>query len=97
MGDRYLAGKTHNSATLEVDLDEVNTHLKVPQKDQSYKYNNNRRNNKGKVLKRSPSPYARDNKGKQNQNPAYKGKDFNENFQASKSKEPTQSTSKDKA
>lgn len=94
-GDRYPAGKNHNSTTLEVDLDE-STHLKVPQRDQLYKYNNNRRNNKGKFLKRSLSPYARDKKGKQVQNPAYKGKNFNDSFQANKAKEPAQSTSKDK-
>lgn len=97
-GDRYPIGKNHNSTNLEVKTDETGSHLKVPnnQRDQQYKYNNNRRNDKGKFLKRSVSPYARENKGKQNQNPGYKGRNFNENFQANKAKEPTQSTSKDK-
>lgn len=83
-----------------MELEENTSYLKVPnsEKDNSFRYNNNRRNDKGKFLKRSQSPYARDVKGKEkvSPNPAYKGKNFDENFQANKSG-PVQSTSKDKA
>lgn len=100
-GDKYPAGKSHNSTSLEVDPDDNTSYLKVPNnaQDKNFCYNNNRRNDKGKFLKRSQSPYAREGKGKEKQspNPAYKGKNLDENFQSNKFKEPNQSTSKDKA
>lgn len=102
-GDRYPAGKNHNSATLEVESDETVTYLKVPnhQGGQGGKYMNNRRNNKGKFIKRSSSAYAKDNKGKEkdSQGSGYKGKNFDVNFQANKpnNANATQSSSKDKA
>lgn len=99
-GDKYPNGKNHNSTNLEVDVEEDSSRLKVPntQRDQNSRYNNNRRNDRGKFLNRSQSPYARDNKGKdkQPQNSSYKGKKFDENFNSNKSKEPAQSTSKEK-
>lgn len=95
-GDRYPTGKNHNSTNLEVETEESTSHLKVPANQN--KYNNNCRNDKGKFLKRSPSPYARENKdGKRTQTSGYKGRNFDENYQANKTKEPIQSTSKDKA
>lgn len=102
-GDRYPVGKNHNSASIDVDLDDDGSYLKVPgaQKENNVKYNNNRRNDRGKFLKRSQSPYARDGKGKekQNSNQGYKGKFFDENYHANKSKrkDATPSTSKDTA
>lgn len=99
-GNRYPQGKNHNSTNLEVELEEGTSYLKVPggDKDTSFRYNNNRRNEKGKFLKRSQSPYARENKGKEKAPPnsAYKGKNYDENFQANKAKDNVQSTSKDK-
>lgn len=102
-GDRYPTGKNHNSATLDVDLEDSVTYLKVPnnQISSANKYSNNRRNDKGKFIRSSASPYNRDNKqkDKQHQNSGYKGKNFDENYQANKanSNAPVQSTSKDKA
>lgn len=99
-GNKYPQGKNHNSANLEVESEENTSYLRVPgvERDTSFRYNNNRRNEKGKFLKRSQSPYARENKGKDKapHNSAYKGKNFDENFQATKTKDPVQSTSKDK-
>lgn len=84
-----------------MDLEEGSLYLKVPNagRDKNNRYINNRRNDKGKFLKQSQSPYARENKGKEKQstNPAYKAKNYDENFQANKSKDPVQFTSKDKA
>lgn len=98
-GDKYPLGKNHNSTNLEVEIDGDGSRLKPPniQKDNNNRFNNNRRNDKGKFLNRSQSPYTRDPKGKQPQNYSYKGKNFDENFQAGKSKDLHQSTSKDKA
>lgn len=100
-GNKYPQGKNHNSANLEVELEENTSYLKVPgfEKDTSFCYNNNRRNDKGKFLKRSQSPYTRENKGKEKAPPnsSYKGKNFDGNFHANKSKDPVQSTSKEKA
>lgn len=102
-GDKYPAGKNHNSATLEVDLQEAGTYLKVPnnQVNPNNKYLNNHHNDKGKFIRSSASPYNRDNKAKEKQthNSGYKGRNFDENYQANKSSNstPTQSTSKDKA
>ena len=102
-GDKYPLGKNHNSATLEVEFEESVTYLKVPnnQNTSTNKYLNNRRNDKGKFIRSSASPYNRENKSKdkQTQNTGYKGKNFDENYQANKNNTsaPTQSTSKDKA
>lgn len=90
-------------ASIDVDLDNNGSYLKVPgaHKEQNIKYNNNRRNNRGKFLKHSQSPYARDGKGKekQNQTQGYKGNFFDENYHTNKTKqiESSPSTSKETA
>lgn len=102
-GDRYPAGKNHNSSTLEVECEESVTYLKVPnhQGGQGGRYLNNRRNDKGKFIRCSASPYAKENKGKdkQSQGSGYKGSFFDENYQINKSNNTNaaQSNSKDKA
>lgn len=94
-------GKNHNSASIDVHLDDDGSYLKVlgAQKDQNNKYNNNRRNDRGKFLKCLQSPYARDGKGKEKQNQAqeYKGKNFDEDYHVNKikQKDSAPSTSKD--
>lgn len=104
-GDRYPAGKNHNSATLEVECEENVLYLKVPNAQGGHggKYVNNRRNDKGKFMKRSPSPYAREMKGKEKQiqgtqGTSYNGKNFIPNYQNNKVNNinPVQSSSKEK-
>lgn len=102
-GSRYPVGKNHNSTNLEVETKDDSTWLKVPgpQKDNKGRYKNNRRNDHGKFAKRSPSPYSKEGKGKERQYPnsLYKGKNFDESFNANKAKQASseQSGSKDKS
>lgn len=99
-GIRYPLGKNHNSTNLEVETEDDTAWLKVPANQRDGKYSNNRRNDRGKFIKRSPSPYSKENKGKERSYPnsTYKGKNFDENYQAGKTKNtnPVPSTSKDK-
>lgn len=94
-GNRYPVGKNHESADLDDDENLDNNYLKPYQKD----YKGNRRNDRGENFKRSPSPYEKidKGKGKQNPNPNYKGRHYDENYQKNKkaSDDQNQATQKE--